>query len=83
MFVCTNEDCGLIFDRPDLRDIPLEDGVSWRHEWWACCPNCGDTEYTDAERCEECGDWWKPWKLNDGVCPDCLREKMWKEIRIG
>lgn len=86
MFVCTMNDCGLIFDEPESINLPFDDGVGWRDEWWPCCPRCSDTEFTEAEECEECGEWWNPMKLEDGICPDCMRDnqvaKRWKEITV-
>lgn len=82
-YACMNAHCEALFDEPEHVNQPFDDGVGWRDEWWDCCPVCGCTEFVEAEKCEECGDWCAPWVIKDGLCNYCYSEyTSWKEINI-
>ena len=72
MWICF--DCGHVFDEPDTFQEKV--GEFWGAPAWetcGCCPNCGSTEYDQAEQCERCGEWVPELYdvLNMRVCDIC------------
>lgn len=63
MFKCYE---GHLFDEPKIIKEP-------HGELLAHCPVCGDS-FEEAERCEICGEYFRPDELYDGVCNDCINE---------
>lgn len=74
MYIC--DDCGTVLDEDELRTERsyISDYMGGCYETITTCPCGGNIE--EAERCERCGEYYKPEDLRDGVCPDCLREEM-------
>lgn len=74
MYIC--DDCGAALDEDELRTERsyISDYMGGCYENITTCPCGGNIE--EAERCDECGEYYKPEDLYDGVCIDCLREEM-------
>lgn len=76
------KDCGCIFDEEDanIEDCGFYTEV-WGHQEYQVfdvlrCPDCNSDEIDDAEKCEECGDYFSPDELDeDGYCPYCHEDK--------
>lgn len=68
MFKC--RDCKNIFREP--REII----GGYVGERLAECPYCGRTDFDEAKRCDECGEWFLLEELNGGYCNECLSMKV-------
>ena len=70
MFVCI--ECGAIFENP--KEWQETHGLdSGPYEGFSSCPYCGGN-YTEAFRCDTCGDWITDGYIkigNDRYCQDC------------
>ena len=65
MYKCEN--CGGIFDRPLLveEDFGYETclGHVSAYQQFKECPYCSCNFYYEVEQCEECGEWFPPYKI--------------------
>jgi hypothetical protein len=69
-----------------VQAVPLEEGAweigyhiakaytgnGYATEEWSCCPFCGDTDVSEAEKCECCGEYFA--SLTDGLCDECYEK---------
>lgn len=46
-------------------------------EKWYVCPNCRSTDFDEAKRCEECGDFFVDSRENE-TCEECLKELQYR-----
>ena len=73
MLICP--ECGFLFEEPARYGeihTELDDKAI---EYFSCCPNCGDTNFEEAVRCDYCEEEFLEGKLIGGtLCPDCLEE---------
>ena len=68
MFKCV--ECGRVFDEPKI----------WREDYgeYMCgCPFCGGN-FEDAVRCDDCGEWFISYELDNGICDCCADEKVFE-----
>lgn len=67
MYICC--DCGYVFEEPKriLDDSPE---YGWMVE--ALCPKCEGGDFHEADRCPDCGRWWK--LQEDNLCEVCREE---------
>jgi len=66
--------CGRVLQDSDLvLHKDYEDGVCY--DSTVCCP-CGSEDLVEAERCEECGEYFPADELYDGICKGCLKQEM-------
>lgn len=67
-------DCGKVFDEPKI----LYDFVPYgnRYVRTACSPQspCCDSSFEVSYPCEECGEYFTEYELEDGYCQECLEE---------
>lgn len=72
-YICV--DCGCVFDEDEMGTYTEHHpyGMGYAEEVFGCCPMCkGD--FTEAERCDECGEYFAKEDLEDGFCEECLKE---------
>lgn len=51
MYEC--ESCGAVFSTPDTVNLPFDDGVGWRDEYWSVCPVCYDVNFCEIDDDED------------------------------
>jgi hypothetical protein len=76
MFKCC--DCGEFFVSPKIRTENMGEhfGIP-AYKGFVCCPECdGDVE--QAHQCKICGNYFFDDELDDGICEECLEEKLTK-----
>ena len=77
-------DCGHVFDEDEAgsdREWIGEDRYESNSSGWMyymACPECGSTEIVEAERCDECGDYFDKTDLirvgDMKLCQECARD---------
>lgn len=67
MYICNS--CGATFETAKTIEEHHPYGMSTAAERWAVCPQCEDTDYTEAKQCEHCGELVA--ELNNGLCDIC------------
>lgn len=68
MFIC--DDCGNVFDTPDVIIEKHPYGEGYADERLGVCPCCKSTEIGEAEKCSHCGEWVAETN-SDGLCDIC------------
>lgn len=66
MFRCN--DCGCEFEAAMV--VREHHGLDYGFEEIGVCPCCGESDYTEAHRCEICGEY----TFNDHYCDGCMDE---------
>ena len=73
-YICDN--CAHIFEEGEQHTVTeahgFSDGLVERFE---VCPVCGGT-YSEANRCNGCGEWHPERVLYFGWCADCLKDRL-------
>lgn len=67
MYICNN--CGATFEAPKTIEEHHPYGMSTAAETWAICPDCEDTNFSEAKQCERCGELVS--ELHNGLCDIC------------
>ena len=67
MYICSN--CGEVFDEPKTIEEHHPYGMTYATEYWSVCPHCHDSDYSEAEQCEMCGEFVA--ETRDGLCDCC------------
>ena len=67
MYICNN--CGTVFETPDTHEEQHPYGMTSATEHWYVCPYCADTDFSEAKKCERCGEYVA--ELEDGLCDVC------------
>ena len=70
MFICN--ECGFVFDEP--KEFYETHGLSTPpYEKWLLCPNCDETDFSEAIECSRCGELMseKFAKSDDSLQPLC------------
>ena len=68
VYVCNR--CGETFSLEEGKRLKTEEGL------FTLCPNCGDDDIEEGERCKICREIHYPWKLKHGVCEDCFADAI-------
>ena len=68
VYVCNR--CGETFTLEEGKRLKTEEGL------FTLCPNCGDDDIEEGERCKICREIHYPWKLKHGVCEDCFADAI-------
>lgn len=68
VYVCNR--CGETFSLEEGKRLKTEEGL------FTLCPNCGDDDIEEGERCKICREIHYPWKLKHGVCEDCFADAV-------
>lgn len=68
VYVCNR--CGETFSLEEGKRLKTEEGL------FTLCPNCGDDDIEEGERCKVCREIHYPWKLKHGVCEDCFADAI-------
>lgn len=68
VYVCNR--CGETFTLEEGKRLKTEEGL------FTLCPNCGDDDIEEGERCKICREIHYPWKLRHGVCEDCFADAI-------
>ena len=68
VYVCNR--CGETFSLEEGKRLKTEEGL------FTLCPNCGDDDIEEGERCKVCREIHYPWKLRHGVCEDCFADAI-------
>lgn len=68
VYVCNR--CGETFTLEEGKRLKTEEGL------FTLCPNCGDDDIEEGERCKICREIHYPWKLRHGVCEDCFADAV-------
>jgi hypothetical protein len=76
MYICL--DCGEIFEEPETWEESYPYGEGYAYQTFSCCPHC-EGSYEEAEVCKDCGEYFAPDDLYDGMCNEC-REWIRKEV---
>ena len=69
MFICDN--CGATFEDYKIIKDPRPYGIGVAYEEYACCPQCKETEISEAKECSHCGRVFAKDELEDGLCDVC------------
>ena len=85
-------DCGYVFDEDEAGGASEwigEDKYESNSSGWMtymACPECGSTEIVEAERCDDCGEYFDPTDLihvdDLSICQECARdyfEAYWRK----
>lgn len=83
MYVCN--DCGMFFEEDMLRINRESVGEFWgapAYQEYGVCPYCKSTSYSEAEQCEECGEYCNSLELEYSMenesevcmCSECANE---------
>lgn len=48
--------------------------------YYSECPECGYDDFEDVIQCEECGEWFESYMLEEDMCDNC-RERTVKKFR--
>lgn len=67
MYICT--DCGAVFETAKIEKENHPYGMGYATEEYCVCPSCGSTNFSEAEKCELCGEYCA--ELNEGLCESC------------
>lgn len=66
MYYCNN--CNDTFENYDtIDDLIGEYCGENAYETWLVCPHCNESDFDEAERCQNCSEW-----TNDVICVDKL-----------
>ena len=68
VYVCNR--CGETFTLEEGKRLKTEEGL------FTLCPNCGDDDIEEGERCKICREIHYPWELRHGVCEDCFADAI-------
>ena len=68
VYVCNR--CGETFSLEEGKRLKTEEGL------FTLCPNCGDDDIEEGERCKICREIHYPWELKHGVCEDCFADAI-------
>ena len=68
VYVCNR--CGETFSLEEGKRLKTEEGL------FTLCPNCGDDDIEEGERCKICREIHYPWELRHGVCEDCFADAI-------
>ena len=68
VYVCNR--CGETFALEEGKRLKTEEGL------FTLCPNCGDDDIEEGERCKICREIHYPWELKHGVCEDCFADAV-------
>ena len=73
MYICN--ECGVLFDEPARYGEIHHELDNKAIEYFSCCPNCGDTFFEEALRCDYCGNEFRDEDMVEGlICKDCLED---------
>ena len=73
MYICNA--CGVLFDEPAKYGEIHDELDNKAIEYFSCCPNCGDTFFEEARRCDYCELEFRDEDLIGGtLCGDCLED---------
>lgn len=70
MYICN--DCGAFFEEPRITYESHDYGEGSALEEWAICPYCKENDFTEAEQCSRCGEYFA--ELEDDLCDICWDE---------
>ena len=69
MYICLN--CSRVFEEPKIDNEKIGECFGRDvYEETGSCPYCG-CDYTEAEQCEICGEFYYPSDLVEGICTYC------------
>ena len=81
MFICNNKRCQTVFDEDELRIVRECVGEFWgvpAYQEYGTCPCCESEYYSEARRCENCGEYLHEdeFRMDDSgqLCDECFEE---------
>lgn len=81
MFICNNRRCQTVFDEDELRIVRECVGEYWgtpAYQEYGTCPCCKSDDYSEAEQCEECGEYFNEREVSMydsmNICDRCYEE---------
>lgn len=68
VYVCNR--CGETFTLEEGKRLKTEEGL------FTICPNCGDDDIEEGERCPVCKEIHYEWDFTGGVCKNCFADAV-------
>ena len=81
MYKCN--DCEREFETPRVETDSHWSPYGYEEEGYGVCPHCGSEDYEEAEKCEECGEWFTKDEMHGCYCKECLKAKINDKSAIG
>lgn len=69
MYICN--ECFEIFSDHKIEKDPRPYGDTIVHEEFGVCPHCESDDWSEAEQCTRCGEYFHEDELDDGLCDYC------------